>query len=381
MNDSDEIRKRPGMYLGDLHDDTALHHCIWEVVDNSVDEHLGGHSDLIEVGINSDGTLTVRDYGRGIPTGIHKDFGISAAEVIMTRAADWKEIFNPRGIFTFGVSAVNAVSEYMEMTIHRGGTIYHQRYEAGIPVSPLKEIGKCDDSGTEITFKPDLGIFTNIIEFEFEQIDTRLKETAFLNTGLEIVITDYRSEDAYVSRHHYEGGLSEFVKQINSRREVVHEEVIEISAVDVRKNNSIAIDIAMQWTENYDEDILCFTNNGYNSLGGTHLNGLKRGVIKSIKKHAKIPPNNFLRWSDFTKGLVAIVSVKHPDPSYTSAKMDRLVNYELLTLVERIVFEGLEKFFQNNKLILESIIGKINLNKTNREKLRQERLIQLKHNM
>ena len=259
------VRKRPGMYLGDPHDGTALHHCIWEVVDNSVDEHLGGHSDLIEVGINSDKTLTVRDYGRGIPTGIHEEFGISAAEVIMTKLHAGGKFDNSSykvsgGLHGVGVSAVNAVSEWMEMTINRGGKSYYQRYEAGIPVSPLKEIGKCDNSGTEITFKPDLGIFTNVIEFEFEQIDTRLKETAFLNAGLEIVITDLRGDDEHVSRHHYEGGLSEFITQINSRREVMHSDVIEISGERETEKGPVTIDLALQWSDAFSENILCYTN-------------------------------------------------------------------------------------------------------------------------
>ncbi len=177
------VRKRPGMYLGDPHDGSALHHCIWEVVDNSVDEHLAGHTDSIEITLNPDDSLSVRDYGRGIPVGIHEEFGVSAAEVIMTKLHAGGKFDNSSykvsgGLHGVGVSAVNAVSEWMEMTIHRDGAIYFQRYEAGVPLDTVKEIGKCKDTGTMISFKPDLSIFTEIVEFDFEEVDTRVAEQA-----------------------------------------------------------------------------------------------------------------------------------------------------------------------------------------------------------
>ncbi|MDG1553041.1 MAG: ATP-binding protein, partial [Candidatus Poseidonia sp.] len=221
------VRKRPGMYLGDPHDGSALHHCIWEVVDNSVDEHLAGHNNVVEVSLNPGGSLSVRDYGRGIPVDLHEEFGISAAEVIMTKLHAGGKFDNSSykvsgGLHGVGVSAVNAVSEWMEVTIHRDGTIYRQRFEAGVRVTELETIGTCEDTGTTISFKPDTSIFTNITEFDFDQIDTRLKETSFLNAGLKIIISDDRGEDQHVSEHHYEGGLAEFVRQINSRRVPMH---------------------------------------------------------------------------------------------------------------------------------------------------------------
>ena len=183
------VRKRPGMYLGDPHDGSALHHCIWEVVDNSVDEHLAGYNDIVEVTLHPDHSLSVRDHGRGIPVDLHEEFGISAAEVIMTKLHAGGKFDNSSykvsgGLHGVGVSAVNAVSEWMEVEIHRGGTVYKQRFEAGVRVSDLETIGTCDDTGTIISFKPDRGIFTNILEFNFDEIDNRLKETSFLNAGL-----------------------------------------------------------------------------------------------------------------------------------------------------------------------------------------------------
>ncbi len=197
------VRKRPGMYLGDPHDGSALHHCIWEVVDNSVDEHLAGHTASIEITMHENGSLSVRDFGRGIPVDTHEEYGISAAEVIMTKLHAGGKFDNSSykvsgGLHGVGVSAVNAVSEWMEMTIYRGGTIYFQRYEAGVPVEALKEIGECSDTGTKISFKPDLSIFTEVVDFDFEEVDTRVSETAFLNAGLKMTILDERGEEPHV---------------------------------------------------------------------------------------------------------------------------------------------------------------------------------------
>jgi DNA gyrase subunit B len=375
------VRKRPGMYLGDPHDGTALHHCIWEVVDNSVDEHLGGHSNLIEVTINLDGTLTVRDYGRGIPTGIHKEYGISAAEVIMTKLHAGGKFDNSSykvsgGLHGVGVSAVNAVSEWMEMTIHRGGIIYHQRYEAGVPVSPLKEIGECDDTGTEISFKPDLSIFTHITDFEFDQIDTRLKETSFLNAGLEIVITDKRGEDEHVSKHHYEGGLSEFVKQLNSRREVMHEDVIEIAGEREIEKGPVTIDLALQWSDAFSETILCYTNIIRNRDGGTHMSGLRGALTKCVNNYAKkknLLKGDGLSGEDVREGLAAIVSVKHPDPSFSSQTKDKLVSSEVTSIVETVVYEKLGEFFEENPSIAKAIVDKALLASKAREAARKAR--------
>ena len=375
------VRKRPGMYLGDPHDGSALHHCIWEVVDNSVDEHLAGHTSLIEVNLHPDGSLSVRDYGRGIPVGIHEEYGISAAEVIMTKLHAGGKFDNSSykvsgGLHGVGVSAVNAVSEWMEMTIHREGTNYHQRYEAGVPVKPVEEIGNCSDTGTLIKFKPDLSIFTEITDFEFNQIDTRLKETSFLNAGLEIVITDERDEENNVSKHHYEGGLAEFVSQINSNREVMHQEVIQINGEKDTEKGPVTIELALQWSDAFSETIFCYTNIIRNKDGGTHMTGLRGALTKSVNNYAKkkkLLKGNSLSGDDVREGLSAIVSVKHPDPSFSSQTKDKLVSSEVTSIVETVVYEKLGEFFEENPSVGKLIVDKALLASKAREAARKAR--------
>jgi DNA gyrase subunit B len=369
------------MYLGDPHDGSALHHCIWEVVDNSVDEHLAGHTALIEVNLHKDGSLSVRDYGRGIPVGVHEEYGISAAEVIMTKLHAGGKFDNSSykvsgGLHGVGVSAVNAVSEWMEMTIHRDGIIYHQRYEAGVPVKPVEEIGKCTDTGTKIKFKPDLTIFTHITDFEFDQIDTRLKETSFLNAGLEIIITDERDEEKNVSTHHYEGGLAEFVTQINSNREVMHQEVIQINGEKDTEKGPVTIELALQWSDAFSETIFCYTNIIRNKDGGTHMTGLRGALTKSVNNHAKkrkLLKGNSLSGDDVREGLSAIVSVKHPDPSFSSQTKDKLVSSEVTSIVETVVYEKLGEFFEENPSVGKLIVDKALLASKAREAARKAR--------
>ena len=375
------VRKRPGMYLGDPHDGSALHHCIWEVVDNSVDEHFAGHTSLIEVNLHKDGSLSVRDYGRGIPVGLHEEYGISAAEVIMTKLHAGGKFDNSSykvsgGLHGVGVSAVNAVSEWMEMTIHREGIVYHQKYEAGVPVKPVEEIGKCSDTGTLIRFKPDLTIFTEIIDFEFDQIDTRLKETSFLNAGLEIVITDERDEEENISRHHYEGGLAEFVTQINSNREVMHQEVIQINGEKDTEKGPVTIELALQWSDAFSETIFCYTNIIRNKDGGTHMTGLRGALTKSVNNYAKkkkLLKGNSLSGDDVREGLSAIVSVKHPDPSFSSQTKDKLVSSEVTSIVETVVYEKLGEFFEENPNVGKLIVDKALLASKAREAARKAR--------
>ncbi len=360
------VRKRPGMYIGDPHDGSALHHCIWEVVDNSVDEHLAGYNNKIEVKIKPDGTLSVRDFGRGIPVGMHDEYGVSAAEVIMTKLHAGGKFDNSSykvsgGLHGVGVSAVNAVSEWMEVTIHRDGKIHQQRYNAGVPASPLSIIGSCEDTGTTIAFKPDLSIFTEVIDFEFDQIDTRLKETAFLNAGLEIEITDQRGEEDHKSTHLYEGGISEFVSQLNKTREAMHKDVIVISGENELEIGTVTIDLALQWSSAFSESIRCYTNIIRNKDGGTHMSGLRTALTSCLNSYAKkknLLKGESLSGDDVREGLTAIVSVKHPDPSFSSQTKDKLVSSEVTGIVQKIVYEKLGEFFEENPSVAKLIIEK-----------------------
>ena len=375
------VRKRPGMYLGDPHDGSALHHCIWEVVDNSVDEHLAGHTASIEITLNPDNSLSVRDYGRGIPVGIHEEFGISAAEVIMTKLHAGGKFDNSSykvsgGLHGVGVSAVNAVSEWMEMTIHRDGVVYFQRYEAGVPVEALKEIGKCDDTGTTISFKPDLSIFTDIVEFDFEEVDTRVGETAFLNAGLRIEIVDLRGSEPHTSEHLYEGGLSEYVSQLNERREVLHEEVIKIKGEKEIEKGDVEVELALQWSDAFSESIRCYTNIIRNKDGGTHMSGLRTALTSSVNLYAKkkkLLKGDALSGDDVREGLAAVVSVKHPDPSFSSQTKDKLVSSEVTGIVQTIVYDKLGEFFEENPSVAKQIVEKALLASKAREAARKAR--------
>ena len=375
------VRKRPGMYLGDPHDGSALHHCIWEVVDNSVDEHLAGHTDSIEITLNRDNSLSVRDFGRGIPVGIHEEFGISAAEVIMTKLHAGGKFDNSSykvsgGLHGVGVSAVNAESEWMEMTIHRDGIVYFQRYEAGVPVEPLKEIGQCEDTGTLISFKPDLSIFTDIVEFDFEEVDTRVGETAFLNAGLRIAIVDLRGSEPHSSEHLYKGGLSEYVSQLNERREVLHEEVIKIRGEKEIEKGDVEVELALQWSDAFSESIRCYTNIIRNKDGGTHMSGLRTALTSSVNLYAKkkkLLKGDALSGDDVREGLAAVVSVKHPDPSFSSQTKDKLVSSEVTGIVQTIVYDKLGEFFEENPSVAKQIVEKALLASKAREAARKAR--------
>ena len=317
------VRKRPGMYLGDPHDGSALHHCIWEVVDNAVDEHLAGHNPTIEVYLNADGSVSVVDYGRGIPVDMHPEEGVSAAEVIMTKLHAGGKFDNEAykvagGLHGVGVSAVNAVSEWLHLEIHRNGKVWEQRYHQGVPKAKLKSTGKTDGTGTKVSFKPDLTIFSDAIDFDFEQINTRLQRTAFLNGGLQIILRDLRGEDPVEIDHTYDGGLKEYVTQMNSKRNKIHDDVVHIFGSKEGDKGEVHVEIALQWTDSYSESIDCFTNIIHNVDGGTHMSGLRSSLTRTVNSYAqskKLLKNlGSLSGDDVREGLGAVVSINTQTP-------------------------------------------------------------------
>ena len=376
------VRMRPGMYLGDPHDGTALHHCVWEVVDNAVDEHLANRNDRIDVTMHKDGSISVRDYGRGIPVDLHEDYGVSAAQVIMTKLHAGGKFDNSSykvsgGLHGVGVSAVNAVSAWLEMTIHRGGHVHHQRYERGEPASELTVIGSSEITGTIIRFRPDLTIFTDIVEFDVDILDTRFRETAFLNAGLHIQLIDERGEEERVVDHHYEGGIREFVGRLNERRQPLHEEIIHITGERDIELGEVSLDLAMQWSDAFSEQIQCYTNIIRNRDGGTHMTGLRSALTKSVNTYAKsrnlLKNLTSLSGEDVREGLSAIVSVKHPDPSFSSQTKDKLVSSEVTSIVETIVYEKLNEYFEENPSVAKGIVEKAVLASRAREAAKKAR--------
>ena len=376
------VRKRPGMYLGDPHDGSALHHCIWEVVDNAVDEHLAGFNPTVEVNLENDGSITVIDHGRGIPVDQHPEERVSAAEVIMTKLHAGGKFDNEAykvagGLHGVGVSAVNAVSERLSVTIFRDGKEWFQEYSRGDRRAALKAVGKSSKSGTSINFEPDLTIFSDVLEFDFELINTRLRRTAFLNAGLQIILRDLRGEEDIEIEHKYEGGLSEYVQTMNKNKEIIHEEVVHIIGSKQGDKGEVHVEVALQWTDAYSESVHCFTNIIHNSDGGTHLSGLKSSLTRTINTYAqsrKLLKNvSSLSGDDIREGLSAVVSIKHPDPSFNAQTKSKLVTSEVAGIVEQIVNDRLGEYFEENPAIAKLIVEKAVLASRAREAARKAR--------
>jgi len=377
------VRKRPGMFLGDPHDGSALHHCIWEVVDNAVDEHLAGFNSSVEVTLHKDGSVTVVDHGRGIPVGAHPEFKVSAAEVIMTKLHAGGKFDNDSykvsgGLHGVGVSAVNAVSEWLVMTIHREGKIWEQHYSLGVPQNPIAAVGKSEETGTTICFKPDFTIFTTITDLDIDKINTRLRETSFLNAGLEITVTDERGDEPTVVVHQYEGGITEFVSQLNDRKNPLHAEVIHLNGtLDVEDVGEVQVELAMQWSDAYNETILCYTNIIRNRDGGTHLSGLRGSLTGTLNRYAKsrnlLKNVDKLSGDDVREGITAVISVKHPDPSFSSQTKDRLVSSEVQGIVEKIINDKLGEYLEENPAIAKMLVEKAVLSSKAREAARKAR--------
>ena len=370
------VRKRPGMYIGDPHDGTGLHHLVWEAVDNAVDEHLAGYCDMVELIVHSEGSITVIDNGRGIPVGMH-DKGVSAAEVVMTQLHAGGK-FNSEsysvsaGLHGVGVSAVNAVSEWLKMEIRREGKLWFQEYERGVPKAPLRAIGTSKKTGTKITFKPDPQIFT-MTDFSFEVLNNRLREISFLNAGLEVSLEDERSEGKKVI-HKFEGGIREFVETLNKKKTPLHDGVIFLHAV----KDGVDVEIAMQWSDSYNESIFAYTNNVFNRDGGTHLTGLRTALTRVINQYGAREKllkdlKNPLSGEDVREGLTAIISVKHPDPSFSSQTKDKLVSSEVKGIVESIVSEKLSQYLEEDPKSGKRIVEKAVIAARAREAARRAR--------
>jgi DNA gyrase subunit B len=357
----DAVRKRPAMYIGST-SEIGLHHLVYEVVDNSVDEALAGYCDTIEVAIHMDDSITVIDNGRGIPTGIHKEEGRSAAEVVMTilhagGKFDSNSYKVSGGLHGVGVSCVNFLSEWLKLEIWSDGKTHEQEYRAGIPVAPLKQTGKTTKRGTKITFKPDSSIFETTL-YSFDKLSERLREKAFLNKGIRIFIKDEREEEEKSHEFYYKGGIAEFVKHLNKNKSPLHDEPLYFEVV----NDDLSIEISMQYNDSYDEKIFSFANNINTVDGGTHLSGFRGAITRTINAYAESSglTKNFktaLSGDDVREGLVAIISVKIPQPQFEGQTKGKL-NSPVKGPVESFLNEKLGEFFEQNPIVAKKIVGK-----------------------